>query len=54
MSGKGCVWDAGKCRDLICSDAPDNNSFNTHTECNNFVNTCTVLDMVDNVGCVSL
>ncbi|CAD8167875.1 unnamed protein product [Paramecium pentaurelia] len=51
-SGKKCIWANNICREAVCSDASDSNSYNTHTKCNDYVNTCTVIERVDNKGCI--
>ncbi|CAD8155977.1 unnamed protein product [Paramecium octaurelia] len=51
-SGKNCIWDKSACREATCSDATDDASYNTHKECNDYVSTCTVIERVDNKGCI--
>ncbi|CAD8128328.1 unnamed protein product [Paramecium sonneborni] len=51
-SGKTCIWATNSCREATCSDATDTSSYQDHLSCNNYVSTCTVIERVDNKGCI--
>lgn len=52
-SGGPCAWVSGACVDRQCASAPATTDYDTHTECNAFLDTCTVV-ATGTGGCITL
>ncbi|CAD8061871.1 unnamed protein product [Paramecium primaurelia] len=52
-NGQKCAWQYNYCYNRQCSYAPDINEFDSDTECNDFLNSCTVVRRISNLGCTS-
>ncbi|CAD8109099.1 unnamed protein product [Paramecium primaurelia] len=56
LNKKNCIWTGTICRNAICSDVPDSNSYDSDTECLNYKTsneTCAVLYKTGGSGCVT-
>ncbi|CAK80326.1 unnamed protein product (macronuclear) [Paramecium tetraurelia] len=52
-NGQKCAWQYNYCYNRQCSYAPDTNEFDADTECSSFLNTCTVVRRISNLGCTT-